>query len=129
MKTFIIILTMLVAGMAGAQTPKQIAQNAQLTPPTKAPPSAPKQNDHNATTVLPPKLDASAFVIKTEQPNEIKGRKVVYSGVVVQTVKSKEPWQLINPLAPAEYGSGHQNLDRDIITGEVTGFKFFSISF
>ena len=116
MKTLIILLTMLAVGMAEGQTPKQAEQ-------------APKPNNHSMTTVLPPKLDPSEFTLKLDQPNEIKGDRVSYSGVAVQIVKSKEPWQLINPLAPAEYGSGHQNLDRDIITGKVTGFKFFSISF
>jgi hypothetical protein len=116
MKTLIVLLAMLVVSVAEGQTPKQAAQ-------------APRPNDHTMTTVLPPKLDPGDLVIKTDQPNEIKGRKFTCSGVAVQAVKSKEPWQLINPFAPAAYGPGHQNLDRDIITGRVTGFKFFSISF
>ena len=116
MKTFIILLTMLVVRVAQAQTPKLAAP-------------APKQNDHSMTTVLPSKLEPGDLAIKIEKPNEIQHGRVTYSGVAVQVVKSKEPWQLINPFAPAEYGSGRQNLDHDLITGKPTAFKFFSISF
>jgi len=117
MKTFIILLTVLVAGVAQAQTtPKQAAQS-------------PKQNDHAMTTVLPSKLEPGDLAIKLEKPNEIQCGRVTYSGVAVQVVKTREPWQLINPFAPAEYGSGRQNLDHDIVTGKPTAFKLFSISF
>ncbi len=109
MKTLLILLTVLTAGTLAAQPPKPA--------------------DHTAKTELLPSGHESLIVVKPESANAIAGRKVVYSGVAVQIAKTKNPLQLINPFAPAEYGSGHENLDRDIITGKPTGFKFISISF
>jgi hypothetical protein len=63
------------------------------------------------------------------RPNVVAGHKVVYSGVLVQVVKTKNPAQLVNPFAPMDYGR-EGNLDRDVMTGKPTGgFKIFSLSF
>ena len=105
-----ILLTVLAAGSLAAQPPKQA--------------------DRSVRTVLPPSSSESIIVTKPAQPNVIAGRKVVYSGIIVQAIKTKEPMQLINPFAPAEYGSGSQNMERDVISGKPTGnFKLFSVSF
>lgn len=64
---------------------------------------------------------------KPGKPNEIKGRTKTYSGMAVQVVKTKNPWQLINPFAPAEYGSGWDNAVRDIGTDRVVGLKVLAI--
>ena|ERR1700677_4844621 len=65
------------------------------------------------------------------KPNEIAGMRpdVTYSGILIQATKTDNPLQLINPFAPASYGNGADNLDRDIITGKDTGLKFFSINY
>ena len=111
MKTRLVLLSLLAAGTLVAGQPQ------------------PKPAEHSVKTTVTPRLNASASATRpTEKPNEIKGLRVTYSGVAVQVAKTKNPAQLINPFAPAEYGSGHQNLDWDIITGKPTGFKFFSIS-
>ena len=112
MKTTLILLTVLTAGTLAAQPPAQ----------------SPKKADHTVKTDLPSGHE-SLIVVKPESANSIAGRKVVYSGVAVQIAKTKNPLQLLNPFAPPEYGSGHENLDRDIITGKPTGFKIISVSF
>jgi hypothetical protein len=53
----------------------------------------------------------------------------VYSGIVVQMFNAPQPLQLINPLAPKEYGNGEQNLSLDPITKRPMGLKLFAISF
>ncbi len=63
------------------------------------------------------------------KPNEIIGSKVSYSGIAVQLVKTDNPVQLINPAAPARYGSPEDNTLRDPIEGKVIGLKIFSIKF
>jgi hypothetical protein len=68
-------------------------------------------------------------LVKPEQPNQIKGKRVVYSGIAVQLVKTDRPWQLINPFAPPEYGPAEQNTTRNPINGRMSGLKFFSVSF
>jgi hypothetical protein len=59
----------------------------------------------------------------------LKNPNITYSGVVVQAVKSRNPLQLINPLAPANQGSSEANTVRDPITGRSEGLKLFSIAF
>ncbi len=56
-------------------------------------------------------------------------RRVTYGGAVVKTVRSKNPLQMINPLAPARYGDGTENLAVDPVTGAARGVTLFSISF
>jgi hypothetical protein len=119
MKATLILLTVLTAGTLAAQ------------PLTKAPKNeAPKKVDHAVKTdVLPPAHQEIVITSKPEAANSVAGHKVVYSGVAVQVAKARHPLQLLNPFAPAEYGTGHENLDRDIITGKVTGFKLISVNF
>jgi len=68
---------------------------------------------------------------KKERPFEIKGNRFTFSGAAVQLAKKDNPLQLLNPFAPAEYGSGRDNLvaERDPVTGRPAGLKFFSIQF
>jgi hypothetical protein len=63
------------------------------------------------------------------KPNEIVRGNVVYSGVAVQLVKTSNPLQLVNPAAPAQYGSAEDNVLRDPTTGRAAGLKFLSLRF
>jgi hypothetical protein len=54
---------------------------------------------------------------------------LVCSGVLVQVLKISNPFQLINPFAPAEYGASEANTAFDLISGRATGLKLFSIRF
>jgi len=62
------------------------------------------------------------------QPNEIKVGKLCYSGIAVEIVKVDNPLQMINPFAPARYGSSDINVVKEA-GGKASGLKFFSISF
>jgi hypothetical protein len=79
----------------------------------------------------PKEKEALAASTRVEKPNEIKIGRKTFSGVAVQLIKTDNPLQLINPFAPKEYGSGEDTLvaDRDPVTGNHTGLKFFSVSF
>jgi hypothetical protein len=63
------------------------------------------------------------------KPNEILRGNVHYSGIAVEALKTGNPLQLVNPLAPAKYGSPEDNVLRDGITKRVLGWKIFSIGF
>jgi hypothetical protein len=63
------------------------------------------------------------------KPNEILKGRITYSGSAVEIVKTKRPWQLLNPHAPPQYGSAEDNVARDPINGRVTGLKVFQIRF
>jgi hypothetical protein len=54
---------------------------------------------------------------------------VTYSGIAVQALKTRKPLQLINPAAPPQYGSPEDNVLRNPVSGEVSGWKLFSIRF
>jgi hypothetical protein len=71
----------------------------------------------------------SQQAIREQKPNEITTVRLTYSGIIVQVVKTKNPLQLINPFAPAEYGLAEDNVFRDPIDRKITGWKFFSIDF
>ncbi|HWF19705.1 MAG TPA: hypothetical protein VG754_10575 [Verrucomicrobiae bacterium] len=108
MKTSLILMMMLAAGTLAAQ---------------------PDRRTNEAATSAPTPHGVAGLLFQPEKPNEIIRGRVTYSGVAVQIIKTKKPLQLINPLAPPEYGYGSDNLDRDIITGKPNGFKLFSINF
>jgi opacity protein-like surface antigen len=65
----------------------------------------------------------------TPKPNEIVKGNVTFSGSAVEVVKTKRPLQLLNPLAPPQYGSPEDNVARDPANGKVTGLKIFAIKF
>ncbi|MCX6903177.1 MAG: hypothetical protein NTW03_06790 [Verrucomicrobia bacterium] len=54
---------------------------------------------------------------------------IVCSGIAVQTATTRNPLQLINPFAPAAYGSGEANTLRNPLSGRPEGLKLFSIGF
>lgn len=57
------------------------------------------------------------------------GVNVQTGGVVPMALKSRQPWQLINPLAPLEYGDGFDNTTRDPQSGRVKGISIFGVKF
>ena len=67
--------------------------------------------------------------VRPQKPNEIKIFSTIYSGIAVHLYKTAQPAQMINPLAPAKYGDGEQNVVRDPITGEAMGLKMFAVNF
>ena len=68
-------------------------------------------------------------MLQPEKPNEIRKDGVTYSGILVELSKTDKPLELINPLAPPEYGSAEDNTARNPFDGEVSGLKLFSIQF
>jgi len=72
---------------------------------------------------------ASSFVLERPKPNEIVFGKLTYSGIGIAAVKTGKPLQLLNPLAPPEYGLPEDNAVRDPVTRNVSGLKIFSIRF
>ncbi|MBM3856849.1 MAG: hypothetical protein FJ390_02665 [Verrucomicrobia bacterium] len=60
---------------------------------------------------------------KAEQESLIK-----LNGSLTQAVKSKQPWQVVNPLAPASYGTGEKNVSEDPDeVGRPQGLLLFGI--
>jgi hypothetical protein len=72
--------------------------------------------------------ESSLFSIEAK-PNEIVSGQLTYSGLAVELLNVGNPLQLVNPAAPAKYGSAEDNVLRDPISGRVSGWKIFSIGF
>ena len=79
------------------------------------------------TRVTTPDKEKAQLLINKAAPNEIRGKKFKFRGALIQVIKSGNPLQLINPFAPAEYGSGYDNVVRDPIDGKATGISALSI--
>jgi hypothetical protein len=72
----------------------------------------------------------SGFVSRLpHQPNEIATRRFVFGGIAVNAAKTDHPLQLINPFAPAEYGSGEANVSADLLRPQLQALKIFTIKF
>jgi hypothetical protein len=86
-------------------------------------------------------LHAQDFVARpkkppTPRPNTKGIQQQPNSGVVQKAFRSKNPLQMINPLAPKEYGDGQDSVSY-VDTGSISqgkveqkpkGIKFFSFS-
>lgn len=52
------------------------------------------------------------------------------SGVIPRAIRGGHPPQMLNPLAPAKYGTAEENVSLDPdVPGKGSGVKVFSISF
>jgi hypothetical protein len=78
---------------------------------------------------LPTKTRPLTLVLTPERPNEIVGPRFSYSGILVQLFKTRNPLELINPFAPAQYGLASDNTAWNVIDGTPAGLKIFSIGF
>lgn len=64
-----------------------------------------------------------------EKPNQLRLGKVTLSGIAVEVAKTDNPFQLINPWAPPEFGESQDNATFSLITNRVTGWKLFAFEF
>jgi hypothetical protein len=72
------------------------------------------------------------FELGVAKPNNVVQSKthpdIEYSGILVQSFRSN-PFQLLNPLAPAQYADGEANTVRNFITGRADGLKVLAIHY
>ena len=100
-----------------------VAANAQNTGGASA-------NSHESPQSLLTAPSTETLInLKLSKPNEITAGRITLSGIVVEAVKIDNALQLINPFAPASYGSAADNTARDTITGKASGLKVFAIRF
>jgi hypothetical protein len=137
MKKWTILVAMIFgAAAAGAQSPSPSASRPQPTNAapakiaagrTNAPPAGGSQPSLQAQG--PGAAQPALSWFRPAKPNEFEVGKLTYSGIAVQAIKAKNPLQLINPAAPARYGSGQDNLVRFTFSGTGPMLKLFSIDF
>jgi hypothetical protein len=113
MKTILVLCGLLVAYTASAQS-----SNA---PAASGGPSA-------GTQITGTRAETTVG-LELAKPNEIVKGDFTLSGILVEAVKTRRPFQLLNPLAPVQYGVPADNIVKDPINGKVTGLKFFCVRF
>ena len=69
------------------------------------------------------------FTFSGLKANETAAGGFSLSGIVVQVIKAKQPLQLLNPAAPAQYGSGWDNVERFPASVSGPTLKLFSVNF
>jgi hypothetical protein len=74
-------------------------------------PAPPPDYERNLQSEFTSQLDKAGSPAAQEvKANEIASGRATYSGIAVQLLKTDNPLQLINPLAPPEYGSAEDNV-------------------
>jgi len=66
---------------------------------------------------------------QTRTINRIFGVNVQYGGVLPMIREADNPWQLINPFAPLEYGDGFDNVSIDLHSKQPRGIYLFTVKF
>lgn len=102
-------------------------QTTNALPP--APPVPLSQAPQLEVTGKKHELALPTLSLRQAAPNEVIRGNLSYSGVVVEAVKTRRPLQLINPLAPPQYGTPEENVFRDPVDKRVLGLKLFAIRF
>jgi hypothetical protein len=65
---------------------------------------------------------------QTHRPATLSRQPV--SGVIPRAVRGGNPLQMLNPLAPAKYGTADESVSVDLdVPGKVNGINFVSIHF
>jgi len=113
MKSILCFLISVLAGIAA------LAQTTNSTP-LKTQPAVQSEAAPRSQVSMPTLLEA--------KPNEARLGKTSIDGIGVEAVKTDNPLELINPAAPAKYGSAEDNVVRDL-DGKVSGLKMFSFKF
>ncbi len=121
---------------AHAQTP---APAAPASPPVAPPsattiPAAPTPPPASPATNLIEALEDGARLPAGRAPELVPSPPAAlvpqrYGGLIGQAIETGRPWQLFNPLAPAEYGDGTQHLSVNPVTGRAEGLTLISFQF
>ena len=121
MRLFLILLL-----LSGACAVQGQSTNApiKVVPVTNSPPSQAGQS-MEAQTALGGLHGMNLTELK---PNELPAGRFIISGIAVEAVKQRNPLQLVNPLAPPQYGSPDDNIVKDPTSHRV-GLKVFAIRF
>lgn len=119
----LLLMLLLVSGACAARA-QSTNTPIKIVPKTNSPPNQTAQS-MEAQTALGGLHGMRFMELK---PNEMQAGKLVVSGIAVEAVKQRNPLQLINPLAPPQYGAPDDNMVRDP-THHRTGLKIFAIRF
>ncbi|MDW8309509.1 MAG: hypothetical protein RMK20_09065 [Verrucomicrobiales bacterium] len=97
-------------------------------------PLAIAQTDEPAVETRPERVEAPRVELPRAEPkpepfHQVRTDGVTVSGIAVAAVKADNKLQLLNPVAPEQYGTSEDSVVRDPINGKVTGLKLLAIEF
>jgi hypothetical protein len=121
MRTTYALITLLSAlpMMAFAQTPPVSTNN-------------PAPGEARLQQTLPKPVDSGVefqAIRDLAQPTTGQVSRVVLEGALVRATQAGQPWQVINPVAPKEFGDGLDNVSLDPLTRRPSGIVLLSIRF
>jgi len=121
MRTTFSLITLVTAlpFIAFAQTPAGSTNNS---PP----------GDARLQQTLPKPVDSDAVfraISPLATPTTGQVSKVTLEGALVRAAQAGQPWQVINPFAPKEFGDGYDNVSINPITHQPAGVVLLSIRF
>ena len=81
-----------------------------------------------------PKKSSRTFAVKAgtktkPRPSPPPVRKENTDGVLPRVARGGNPFQMLNPKAPPQYGRAEDSVELDPETGKWKGIKLFSINF
>ena len=94
------------------------------TPPPAAGTNAPSTLTATDADTATAAREASRTLTLPKSLATIKSDRATMGGIAVQAVKSKKPWDLLNPFAPMSAGNGTNNLVPNT-AGGPPGLNFF----
>ena len=110
--------------------PTQAQSAADVSSSSAAPSVEPNQADQFNTlpTLTPAEIDAMIH-IQTTTVSRLLGVQLTVDGVLPRMKRADHRLQLINPFAPARYGSGEDVTSINPRTGRAEGIVFLGIKF
>ena len=85
--------------------------------------------DQKLTTQIELRAQEIPLDVERPAPIEISLGRLKVDGILVQLVKTDNPFQLINPAAPERYGPAEDDVVRELTTSRVSGLKFLELGF
>jgi hypothetical protein len=101
------------------------------TPTVSTNKSAPP-GDARLQQTLPKPVDSDAefhAIRPLATPTTGQVSKVALEGALVRATRAGQPWQVINPFAPKEFGDGYDNVSLNPITRQPAGVVLLSVRF
>jgi len=125
------IQAMLLLAIVSGLGPNTFSQSTSPPPPASSSPVPPKTEAdiRNATPVLSDRQIAQIARFQHDTVNRVLGVNLRTDGVIPRVFRARHPLQLINPLAPPEYGNGLDNVTTDPQSGQANGIRFIGLKF
>lgn len=120
MRTAVILLAALVSS--------SVCTGQALDPPTPTQASAQTEPRREPVALTRDEIAAVAR-FQSDTVSRILGMNVTVDGVIPKALRARHPLQLINPLAPSEYGNAFENVTVDPETRQANGIRLLGIKF